>query len=103
MRPDPSGLRSEARRVTLDGTLDDERTYPYQEATEQMAVSPKMLAVLQKVEAARAQFLDGLRQSAKREARLRAATKQAMSAKRKPPMKKPPLRETSPAGKKRAG
>jgi hypothetical protein len=40
-----------------------------------MAVSPKMLAVLQKVDAAHALFVAGLRESAKREAAAKARAK----------------------------
>jgi len=40
-----------------------------------MAISPKMLAVLQKVDAARAEFFAGLRESAKREAEAKAHAK----------------------------
>jgi hypothetical protein len=36
-----------------------------------MAISPKMLAVLQKVDAARAEFLAGLRESARQEEKAR--------------------------------
>jgi len=60
-----------------------------------MALSPKMLAVLQKVDAAREEFIAGLRESAKQEAQLRAERKQVPNAKRKPPIKVPPLRATS--------
>lgn len=56
-----------------------------------MAISPKMLAVLQKVDAARAEVFAGLRESAKREALLRAARKQVPNAKRKPPTKVRPV------------
>jgi len=46
-----------------------------------MAISPKMLAVLQKVDAARAEFFDGLRESAKQEAEAKVrAKKRAASA-----------------------
>jgi len=45
-----------------------------------MAISPRMLAVVQKVDAARAEFLAGLGESAKQEARAKAlAKKQAAS------------------------
>ena len=40
-----------------------------------MAISPKMLAVLQKVDAARAEFFAGLRDSAKRDAEAKVRTK----------------------------
>jgi hypothetical protein len=55
-----------------------------------MALSAKMLAVLQKVDAARAEFIAGLRESAKQEARVRVERKKQQ--KKKPPMKMPPLR-----------
>ena len=57
-----------------------------------MAISPKMLAVLQKVDAARAEHFAGLRETAKQEAQMRAKAKKAQAAKKKPPIKKPPLR-----------
>jgi len=64
-----------------------------------MALSAKMLAVLQKVDAARAEFFAGLRESAKQEAQVRVERKKQMSnAKKKPPLKTAPLRVTSPAG-----
>jgi hypothetical protein len=59
-----------------------------------MAISPKMLAVLQKVDAARAEHFDGLRASAARDAeqaRAQKAAKKAQAAK-KPPIKKAPRR-----------
>jgi hypothetical protein len=55
-----------------------------------MAISPKMLAVLRKVDAARAEHFAGLRESAKREAeakvraKKRAASRAAARAKNSP-------------------
>jgi hypothetical protein len=64
-----------------------------------MALSAKMLAVLQKVDAAREDFFAGLRESAKQEAQVRVERKKRMTnAKKKPPMKMPPLRVTSTGG-----
>jgi hypothetical protein len=62
-----------------------------------MALSAKMLALLQKVDAAREEFFVGLRESARREAQVRVEKKkeQMTSAKKKAPMKVPPLRVTS--------
>ena len=59
-----------------------------------MAISPKMLAVLRKVDAARAAHFAGLRASAERAAEQVRAQKAAKKtqATKKPPMKKPPLR-----------
>ena len=60
-----------------------------------MAISPKMLAVLQKVDAARAEHFAGLRASAERDAeqvRAQKAAKKAQAAKKKSPIKKPSLR-----------
>ena len=45
-----------------------------------MAISPKMLAVLQKVDAARAELLAGLRESAKREEQARTKKRTASRA-----------------------
>lgn len=45
-----------------------------------MAISPKMLAVLQKVDAARAEFFAGLRESAKQEAQARMKKRAASRA-----------------------
>jgi hypothetical protein len=60
-----------------------------------MAISPKMLAILQKVDAARVEHFADLRASAERDAeRLRArktAAKKAQAAER-PPIRKLPLR-----------
>ena len=67
-----------------------------------MALSAKMLAVLQKVDTAREEYFARLRERTKREAQVRAQKKQVTNAKRKPPMKTPPLRETSPAKRARA-
>lgn len=50
-----------------------------------MAFSRKMLAVLQKVDAARGEYFACLRASANSDARLREARKRSESAKRKPP------------------
>jgi hypothetical protein len=57
-----------------------------------MALSAKMLAVVQKVDAARAEFFAGLRESAKQEAQVRVERKkqQMTNSKKKPPMKMPP-------------
>jgi hypothetical protein len=61
-----------------------------------MALSAKMVALLQKVDAAREEFFVGLRESARREAQVRVEKKQQMtSAKKKAPMKVAPLRVTS--------
>ncbi|HSE03481.1 MAG TPA: hypothetical protein VLK35_04925 [Methylomirabilota bacterium] len=58
-----------------------------------MAISPKMLAVLRKVDAARAEFFAGLRESAKQEAQVRVERKkQLTNARKKPPAKVAPLR-----------
>jgi hypothetical protein len=57
---------------------------------EEMAISPRMLAVLQKVDAAREEFLAGLRESAKREAKAKARAKTlAKTRRRKPAVKDP--------------
>jgi hypothetical protein len=62
-----------------------------------MALSAKMLALLQKVDAAREEFFVGLRESARREAQVRVERKkqQMTSAKKKAPMKVAPLRVAS--------
>ena len=61
-----------------------------------MALSPRMLALVQKIEAADAKHFAGLRESAKQEAQVRVEKKQQMTnARKKPPMKVPPLRVTS--------
>ncbi len=62
-----------------------------------MALSAKMLALLQKVDAAREEFFVGLRESARREAQVRVEKKkqQMTSVKKKAPMKVAPLRVTS--------
>ncbi len=53
-----------------------------------MAISPRMLAVLQKVDAARAAHFDGLRKSARRNDQLREKKRtQWMKAKKKPPQR----------------
>jgi hypothetical protein len=53
-----------------------------------MAISPRMLAVLQKVDAAREEFLAGLRESARREAKAKARAKTlAKTRSRKPAAK----------------
>jgi hypothetical protein len=60
-----------------------------------MAISPKMLAVLQKVDAARAEHFAGLRASAERDAeqtRAQKAAKKTQAAKKIPTKKPPPLR-----------
>ncbi|HUM14463.1 MAG TPA: hypothetical protein VL086_02145 [Candidatus Nitrosotalea sp.] len=57
-----------------------------------MAISPRMLAIIQKVENAEAEYFAGLRTKAIRD-RLRAAkVKQVLAARKKPPVKKAPLR-----------
>lgn len=63
-----------------------------------MAISAKMLAVLQKVDAERAAFFEGLRESAEQEAREATKKKQAAAAKKTPPITQPPLRVTSTGG-----
>jgi hypothetical protein len=62
-----------------------------------MAISRKMLAVLQKVEAASQQHLAALRERGKREAAEKERAKLLETLKRKPPIKKQPVR----AGDKR--
>jgi hypothetical protein len=62
-----------------------------------MAISPKMLAVLRKVEAASEEHLAKIRERGKREAAAKARAKALESLKRKPPIKKPPV----PASAKR--
>lgn len=57
-----------------------------------MAISPKMLAVLRKVEAAREAHFADLRETAQRETIAREKLKKAANAKKKPPIKKPSLR-----------
>ena len=59
-----------------------------------MAISRKMLAVLQKVEAASQQHLATLRERGKREAAEKERAKLAMSLKRKPPIQKQPTRRS---------
>ena len=54
-----------------------------------MAISPKMLAVLRKVEAASEAHLANIRERGKAE---KARAKLLLELKRKPPTKKPPLR-----------
>lgn len=55
-----------------------------------------MMAVLQRVDAAREEFFAGLRESAKQEAQVRVEKKKQMTnAKKKPPMKVSPPRVTS--------
>lgn len=61
-----------------------------------MAISPKMLAVLRKVEAASEEHLAKIRERGKREAAAKARAKALESLKRKPPIKKPTV-----AGEKR--
>jgi hypothetical protein len=55
-----------------------------------MAISPRMLAVLQKVDAARAEFLAGLGESAKAEARAKAHAKKQAAIRAAVRAKKPP-------------
>lgn len=56
-----------------------------------MALSAKMLAVLQKIEAADAKHFAGLRESARQEAEVRVQKKkQLTNAKKKPPEKVAP-------------
>jgi hypothetical protein len=57
-----------------------------------MAISRKMLAVLQKVEAASQQHLANIRERGRREAAEKARVKLLMSLKRKAPIKKQPAR-----------
>lgn len=67
-----------------------------------MALSAKMLAVVQKVDAARAEFVASLRERAKQEAQARVEKKKQMTnAKKKPPLKVPPLPVTSTGGASR--
>ncbi|HSE47547.1 MAG TPA: hypothetical protein VL287_14375 [Gemmatimonadales bacterium] len=54
-----------------------------------MAISPKMLAVLRKVEAASEAHLANIRERGKAE---KARAKLLLQLKRKPPVKKPPIR-----------
>ena len=53
-----------------------------------MAISPRMLAVLRKVEAATEEHLTKIRDRGRAE---KARAKLLLERKRKPPMKKPPL------------
>jgi hypothetical protein len=57
-----------------------------------MAVSPKMLALIQKIEAADAKHFAGLRASAKRDKEAKASALQMANAKKQSPEKKPPHR-----------
>ena len=57
-----------------------------------MAISPKMLAVLQKVEAASQEHLAKIRERGKREAAEKARAKALETLKRKPPIKPQSLR-----------
>lgn len=60
-----------------------------------MAISPKMLAVVQKVDAAEAEYFAELRiRAVKDRVRIEKA-KRALAAKKKPAIKKPPLRARS--------
>ena len=68
-----------------------------------MAISPRMLAVLRKVDAARAEFFAGLRESAKQEAQIRVERKKQLTdARKKPPAKVSPLRVDGTPGAPRA-
>jgi hypothetical protein len=51
----------------------------------EMAISPKMLAVLQKVDAAREEFFAGLRESARRDADAKARAKTLAKTRRRKP------------------
>ncbi len=62
-----------------------------------MAISPKMLAVLRKVEAASQEHLAKIRERGKREAAEKARAKLLETSKRKPPSKKQPGRENRKA------
>lgn len=57
-----------------------------------MAISPKMLAVLQKVEAASREHLAKIRERGKREAAQKARAKVLQTLKRKPPLTEQPVR-----------
>jgi hypothetical protein len=61
-----------------------------------MTLSPKMLAVIQKVDAAEAEYFAGLKASAERDAEhvhaLKAAKKAQAAKKKTPPLKKSSLR-----------
>jgi hypothetical protein len=57
-----------------------------------MAISPKMLAVLQKVDAAEAEYFAELRTKAVRDRLRIAEAKRTLAAKKKPAIKKVPLR-----------
>jgi hypothetical protein len=57
-----------------------------------MAISPKMLAVLQKVDAAEAEYFAALRTKAMKERLRTEKAKKELAAKKKLPIKKPPLR-----------
>ncbi len=66
-----------------------------------MAISPRMLAVLQKVEAAREEHLAKLRERGRQEAKAKERAKilQMASLKKKPPLAKaPPSRATKKKG-----
>lgn len=60
-----------------------------------MAISPKMLAVLQKVDAKREEHFANLRERGKQEAaakvRAKKAAKKTQAAKKTPPIPKPPV------------
>ena len=57
-----------------------------------MAISPKMLAVLQKVDAAEAEYFAALRTKARNDRLRLEKAKKGLAAKKRPPIKKPPLR-----------
>lgn len=57
-----------------------------------MAISSKMLAIVQKVDAAEAEHFAELRTRAVKDRLQREETKRALATKKKPPIKKPPLR-----------
>jgi hypothetical protein len=84
------------RRSAVKGKVDGKHreAWVYREPLDasgtikEMAISPRMLAVLQKVDAAREEFLAGLRESARREAKAKARAKTlAKTRSRKPAAK----------------
>jgi hypothetical protein len=57
-----------------------------------MAISPRMLAVIQKVDAAEAEYFAALRTKARNDRMRLEKVKQELAAKKKPRIRKPPLR-----------
>jgi hypothetical protein len=65
---------------------------PSREERVSMAISPKMLAVVQKVDAAEAEHFAELRTKAVKDRIRLEKARTVLAAKKKPPIKKPPLR-----------